>query len=96
MFVVYGFHSKKISWKEAYEIVVEKIKLTSADKIAGFTGDLTNLETMYVAKDFFEKTIKSKNLESRDDNAYVNLDCRTTSIFNSQIFILLKVMFILA
>mgnify|MGYP001160304893 FL=1 len=80
-----GGEFKKISWKEAYEIVVEKIKLTSADKIAGFTGDLTNLETMYVAKDFFEKTIKSKNLESRDDNAYVNLDSRTNYIFNSQI-----------
>ena len=56
---------KKISWKEAYEIIAEKIKITSSDKIAGFVGDLTNMETMFVTKEFFEKTIKSKNLEAR-------------------------------
>ena len=63
---------KKISWKEAYETIAEKIKITSSDKIAGFIGDLTNMETMFVTKEFFEKTIKSKNLEARDDNTYIN------------------------
>ena len=42
------------------------------DKIAGFTGDLTNMETLYVAKEFFSKTIKSKYLESRINNSYIN------------------------
>ncbi len=76
---------KKISWKEAYENIAEKIKITSSDKIAGFIGDLTNMETMFVTKEFFEKTIKSKNLEARDDNTYINTEDRTNYLFNSQI-----------
>jgi len=76
---------KKISWKEAYENIAEKIKITSSDKIAGFIGDLTNMETMFVTKEFFEKTIKSKNLEARDDDTYINTEDRTNYLFNSQI-----------
>ena len=41
---------EKISWEEANKIIVKKINETSPDKIAGFTGDLTNMETLYVAK----------------------------------------------
>ena len=76
---------KKISWKQAYEIIVKKIINTSPEKIAGLTGDLTNMETMYIAKEFFEKTIKSKNLDSRSDHAYVNINDRSNYIFNSKI-----------
>ena len=76
---------KKISWKEAYENIAEKIKITSSDKIAGFIGDLTNMETMFVTKEFFEKTIKSKNLEARDDHTYINTEDRTNYLFNSKI-----------
>ena len=76
---------KKISWKNAYEIVIKKINKTSSKKIACLTGDLTNMETMYVAKEFFDKTIKSKNLESRSDHVYVNNNIRSNYIFNSKI-----------
>ena len=76
---------KKISWKNAYEIVIKKINKTSSKEIACLTGDLTNMETMYVAKEFFDKTIKSKNLESRSDHVYVNNNIRSNYIFNSKI-----------
>ena len=76
---------KKISWKNAYEIIVKKINKTSPEKIACFIGDLTNMETMYVAKEFFDKTIKSKNLECRSDHVYVNNNIRSNYIFNSKI-----------
>ena len=36
-------------------------------------------------KRFFEKTIKSKNLEARDDNTYINNEERTNYLFNSHI-----------
>ncbi len=74
---------KKISWKEANRIVIEKIKETLPDKIAGFTGDLTNMETQYVAKEFFSRTIKSKFLESRNENLYVNVGSRKNYLFNA-------------
>ncbi len=75
----------KISWNEANKIIVQKINETSSDKIAGFTGDLTNMETSYVAKEFFNKTIKSKYLDSRINNNYVNISDRKNYIFNSKI-----------
>ena len=76
---------KKISWDLAYKKVVEKIKETSAEKIAGLTGDLTNMETMFIVKEFFQKTIKSQNLDSRSDNYYVNINDRRNYIFNSSL-----------
>ena len=76
---------EKISWGEANKIIVKKINETSSDKIAGFTGDLTNMETLYVTKEFFNKTIKSKYLDSRTDNTYINISNRENYIFNSKI-----------
>ena len=76
---------EKISWSEAYKKIFEKVSKTSSEKIAGFTGDMTNMETLFVIKEFFEKTIKSKDLESRSNNLYVNSKNRENYIFNSKI-----------
>ncbi len=76
---------KKVSWNHALNYIAEKIKKSLPEKIAGITGDLTNMETLYIVKDFFNKTIKSKNLESRVDNYYVNNKDRKNYIFNSTI-----------
>ncbi len=76
---------EKISWKQAYLKIFNKISTTSSDKIAGITGDMTNMETLYIIKDFFDKTIKSKNLDSRTENYYVNQSSRNNYIFNSKI-----------
>ena len=76
---------EKVSWDDAYNILVKKISETLPDRIAGITGDMTNMETMFSIKEFFEKTIKSKNLESREENYYVNLNSRENYIFNSTI-----------
>ena len=43
------------------------------------------METLYIVKEFFQKTIKSENLESRSDDFYVNNDNRQNYIFNSTI-----------
>ncbi len=73
---------KKISWDLAYKIIVEKIKKSDSDKIAGLTGDLTNMETLYCIKEFFNTTIKSRNLDSRSDFFYINNENRQNYIFN--------------
>ncbi len=75
----------KISWIDAYKTIADKIKETSSDKIGGLTGDLTNMETLFIIKEFFNKTIKSPNLESRTDNYYVNNGKRENYIFNCQL-----------
>ena len=68
-----------------YNKIFEKISITSSDKIAGISGDMTNMETLFAIKEFFEKTIKSKNLDSRTENCYVNSSSRSNYIFNSKI-----------
>ncbi len=76
---------EKIEWAEAYKTLAHKISQTQSDKIAAITGDMTNMETMYILKDFFEKTIKSNHLECRTENYYVNFSDRKNYIFNSTI-----------
>ena len=74
---------EKVSWNTAFKKIVEHINQTSSEKIAGLTGDLTNMETLYIFKEFFNKIIKSKNLDSRSDNYYINTKDRRNYIFNS-------------
>ena len=76
---------EKISWKEAYNKIFEKISETPSEKIAALTGDMTNMETMFALKEFFEKTIRSENLDSRVDNLYVNTSDRENYLLNSSI-----------
>ena len=73
------------SWKEVYNIIKEKIKSTESTKICGFTGDLINMETLYIFKEFFNKSLNSKNLESRSNHAYLNPEKRENYLFNSSI-----------
>ena len=73
------------TWDEAYQMIYEKIKNTDSEKIAGFTGDLINMENTFSIKEFFEKVIGSNNLESRSLNNFVNLDARENYLFNSSL-----------
>ena len=43
------------------------------------------MESLFAIKEFFEKTIKSKNLDSRSENFYVNSSNRSNYMFNSKI-----------
>ena len=76
---------KKISWQDALQILKDKINVTKPEKIAGLTGDLTNMETLFACKELFHKVLKSKNLESREKNIYINLNDRKNYLFNSEI-----------
>ena len=76
---------EKITWNEAYDILIKKIENTFPDKIAGITGDLTDMETLYIVKEFFEKTIKSPNLDCRTDHIFVDNSSQSNYIFNPTI-----------
>ncbi len=76
---------EKTNWNKALDLIKDKIKNTNHEKIIGFTGDLTNMETLFAAKEFFQKKIKSNYLDSRINNTYVNLNNRKNYIFNSTI-----------
>ena len=85
--LLYRFKRKynKVTWSEAYDIIKGKIKTIKPDKICGISGDLINMETLYIFKEFFNKSLKSNNLESRSGQVYLNPKKRENYLFNSSI-----------
>ena len=73
------------NWETAISKVVEKLKIFNSKEVAGFAGSLLDLESMYVFKEFFNKTLKSNNLEFRHNDMYLNPKERINYIFNSKI-----------
>ena len=84
-FIKYSGRFDKASWKEVYNIIKEKVKSTAPDKICGFTGDLINMDAMFIFKEFFNKILNSKNIESRSDHLYLNAEKRENYLFNSSL-----------
>ena len=75
---------QKSTWDEAINLLVEKIQSVQPNEIAGHIGDMINMENALGFKKLF-KTLKSKNLEIREKNFYINTDEKVNYIFNSSI-----------
>jgi NADH-quinone oxidoreductase subunit G len=76
---------EKASWNEVFNILKSKLKNIDKEKICGISGDLTNMETLFIFKEFFNKTLGSNNVESRNDHTYLNPNKRENYLFNSSI-----------
>ena len=84
-YVKYNNKFEKASWDEVFNIIKSKFNNTDKNKICGLTGDLVNMETLYIFKEFFNKTLGSQNIESRNDHIYLNAEKRENYLFNSTI-----------
>jgi len=84
-YIKYNGKFEKASWNEVFNIIKSKFKNTNKEKICGISGDLVNMETLYIFKEFFNKTLGSHNIESRSDHTYLNPDKRENYLFNSSI-----------
>jgi NADH-quinone oxidoreductase subunit G len=84
-YIKYNGKFEKASWSEVFNIIKSKFKNTNKEKICGLTGDLMNMETLYIFKEFFNKTLGSQNIESRNDHTYLNSEKRENYLFNSSI-----------
>ncbi len=84
-FIKYNGKFEKASWNEVFKIIKSKIENTPKNKIAGFVGDLNNMESGYIFKEFFDRTLDTKNYECRSSNYYVNTNERENYLFNSKI-----------
>jgi NADH-quinone oxidoreductase subunit G len=84
-YIKYNNKFEKASWNEVFNIIKSKFKNVDKDKICGITGDLVNMETLYLFKEFFNKTLGSYNVESRSDHRYLNPQKRENYLFNSTI-----------
>ncbi|MDC3355671.1 NADH-quinone oxidoreductase subunit NuoG, partial [Candidatus Pelagibacter sp.] len=84
-YIKYNGKFEKASWSEVFNIIKSKFKNAEKDKICGISGDLINMETLYIFKEFLNKTLGSYNVESRSDHRYVNPQKRENYLFNSKI-----------
>ncbi len=75
---------QKSTWDEAINLLVDKLQSLQPNEIAGHIGDMVNMENALSFKKFFQ-TLKSKNLEFREKDLYINFDEKMNYIFNSSI-----------
>ena len=84
-YIKYNNKFEKANWNEVNKIIKSKIENTDKDKICGFVGDLTNMETSFIFKEFFERTIDTNKYESRAVNNFIDTSVRENYLFNSTI-----------
>jgi NADH-quinone oxidoreductase subunit G len=73
-----------VSWEEALNYIVERMKNISGDKFAAFAGDLVDCESMVILKDILN-SLNCYNHESRLDNAKIEASKRVSYLFNTTI-----------
>jgi NADH-quinone oxidoreductase subunit G len=73
-----------VSWEEALSKLASQIKKSSPEKIGAIAGDLTDVETMLVAKEMLSK-LGSKNYDCRQDGSLISNEYRSMYLFNSTI-----------
>ncbi len=84
-YIKYNNKFEKASWDEVYKIIKSKIENTDSKKICGFVGDISNMEASFIFKEFLERTINTKNYESRSIKTFIDSSFRENYIFNSKI-----------
>ena len=84
-YIKYNNKFEKASWDEVYKIIKSKIENIKKEKICGFVGDLTNMETSFIFKEFFDRTIDKNNYESRSSQSFIDNSVRENYLFNSTI-----------
>tara|TARA_A100001011_G_scaffold38903_1_gene36750 strand:- start:1332 stop:3365 length:2034 start_codon:yes stop_codon:yes gene_type:complete len=84
-YIKYNNKFEKASWDEVYKIIKSKIENTQKDKICGLVGDLTNMETGFIFKEFFDRTLDSKRYDFRSSNSFIDNSLRENYLFNSKI-----------
>ena len=84
-YIKYNNKFEKASWDEVYKIIKSKIENANKDKICGFVGDLTNMETSFIFKEFLERTIGTTKYDFRPIKRFIDNSKRENYLFNSSI-----------
>ncbi len=75
---------QKVSWDEAINEILNKIKQLNPNDLAGHVGDMVNLENAIAFKKLF-KFLNCNNLEFKEKDFYINPSEKMNYIFNSSI-----------
>ena len=84
-YIKYNNKFEKANWDEVYKIIKSKIENANKDRICGFVGDLTNMETSFIFKEFLERTVNTKKYDFRSQNRFIDNSKRENYLFNSSI-----------
>jgi NADH-quinone oxidoreductase subunit G len=71
-------------WRQALELVAERLKMVPGERIAAIAGDLCDAEAMFALKDFLSG-LGVTSLDCRQDGAKLDARCRASYLFNTTI-----------
>jgi NADH-quinone oxidoreductase subunit G len=71
-------------WREALDIVANKLKTVPAERIAAIAGDLCDLESMFALQELLGG-LGATSLDCRQDGAKLDPRCRASYLFNTTI-----------
>ena len=74
----------EIDWREALELVADRLKGVPGERIAAIAGDLCDLESMFALKELLGG-LGALSLDCRQDGARLDWRCRAGYLFNTTI-----------
>src|ERR1700757_850824 len=75
---------REVDWREAIELVAERLKKVPSERIAAIAGDLCDAEAMFALKELLTG-LGSTSLDCRQDGARLDVRCRAAYLFNTTI-----------
>jgi NADH-quinone oxidoreductase subunit G len=71
-------------WREALDLVANRLKSTPGERVAAIAGDLCDVESMFALKQFLG-SLGATSLDCRQDGARIDAACRAGYLFNTTI-----------
>jgi NADH-quinone oxidoreductase subunit G len=71
-------------WREALDLVADRLKGTPGERVAAVSGDLCDAEAMYALKELLGG-LDATSLDCRQDGAKIDAACRAGYLFNTTI-----------
>ena len=75
---------READWREALDLVADRLKRIPSERIAAIAGDLCDAEAMYALKELLTE-LGAASIDCRQDGAKLDPQCRSGYLFNTTI-----------
>jgi len=75
---------READWREALDLVADRLKGIPGERIAAIAGDLCDAESMYALKELLTE-LGAASIDCRQDGAKIDPQCRSGYLFNTTI-----------
>jgi NADH-quinone oxidoreductase subunit G len=75
---------READWRQALDLVVDRLKAVPAERIAAIAGDLCDAESIFALKELLTE-FGAANLDCRQDGAKLDPRCRAGYLFNTTV-----------